>query len=74
MTIIQKPNPPLVIFLLAILVENIFDDGRIHNAAYAVMVIAGVVWSWLEISDGDSWFRRILGLAVLANIALTLYR
>jgi hypothetical protein len=70
LVIMQLPNLPLAIFLLATVARLVFrPDGA---AGIAVSVIAGVSlvwWSLDEIVRGESPFRRVLGAIVLVGFA-----
>ena len=74
MTIVQKPNPLLIIFLAALIIQSFVDQGTIHQVAYATGVIAGIIWSYQEITTGVNWVRKLLGVIVLALIGFSLYR
>jgi hypothetical protein len=73
LAIVQMPNTPLAIFLGATLARLAFHP---HGAVgTAVSVVAGVAilwWSALEITRGDSVFRRVLGGVVMLGFALGL--
>ena len=45
-------------------------SGDVHDAARVVSVVALIMWSLLEIARGANWFRRILGVVVLASVVL----
>jgi hypothetical protein len=74
MKIVQPPNAPLIIFLLAAVISTVVKEGVVHNVAYIIFVLAATVWSYLEISDGANWVRRLMGLVVLLIVASSLYR
>jgi hypothetical protein len=73
LAIVQFPNLPLAIFLVASLVRLAFHP---HGAGgTALSVIGGVSlgwWSLDEIVRGDSPFRRVLGGVVLVGLLLGL--
>ena len=67
LAVVQWPNPPLIIFLVATGARVLSHPSG--TAGTAVAVVGGVallVWSLLEMARGDSPFRRVLGAAVLA--------
>lgn len=66
----QFPNPPLLLWVLATLVAR-FTTDTIHDLAGIIAFGAIFTWAWLEIFDGASWFRRLLGLVVLVGAVLT---
>jgi hypothetical protein len=73
LAIVQLPNIPLAIFIVATLVRSAFHP---HGAGGTALSVIGAVslawWSVDEIARGDSPFRRILGAAVLVGLVLSL--
>lgn len=69
--IAQRPNLPLVIFLVTVVVRVVLhpqgDAGRVVRT---VGVVSIVWWSVDEILRGASPFRRVLGAVVLAATLL----
>jgi hypothetical protein len=73
LAIVQMPNPPLAIFLVATAVRLAFrPDGAFGTAVSVVAGVSIVWWSLDEIIRGDSLFRRALGGVVLGGFALRL--
>lgn len=72
MTIIQKPNKLLIITITGYL-EGVITVGVLNTLGHVVFIIAGSVWSYLEITDGASIFRRLLGIFVLLLIIYNLF-
>ena len=62
--VIQFPNPPLLIALVARLAAAFFT-GTPAEILLAVFVVTLGVWAWLELFEGVNWFRRVLGAAGL---------
>lgn len=60
----QRPNPPLVTWAVATLGARILS-GRPHQLAALVAFGALFTWSWLELFQGVTLFRRFLGMVVL---------
>jgi len=61
----QRPNLPLIIWIVAWLLAWPLH-GALHQAVRFVGGAALFVWAVLELFDGASPFRRLLGLVVLA--------
>jgi len=61
----QFPNAPLLVYLLAVVVDRLSDDRSLHEWAWAVSRVALTVWAYEEARRGVNWFRRALGIAVL---------
>jgi len=74
--VIQFPNPPLIVALIA-RVTGHFTHGTGHRVALAVFYVALSVWAYQETRHGDNWFRRLLGLGfsiyILASLAQALH-
>jgi len=64
--VVQPPNLPLAVFLVATVVRWLAHPaGTAGTVVTAVGRGALLVWAALEIGWGDSPFRRVLGTAVL---------
>ena len=74
LAVVQMPNIPLAIFLVAVAARLVFKP---HGAVgVGVSIIAGVglvVWALAEIVRGDSPFRRVLGGVVLVGYVVGLF-
>jgi hypothetical protein len=64
----QMPNPPLWVWLTATFLQRLLPSGKLQAAAALVAFGALFTWAWLELFDGVNYFRRALGLVVLASI------
>lgn len=64
--IAQPPNAPLVAWALCGAAAYLLPPGRPHDVAAFLSSAFLFTWAWLELTDGDSPFRRVLGGAVLA--------
>jgi hypothetical protein len=60
--IVQFPNLPLIVALLADAAGKLVDGGA-HSYTTAVSYLALAVWAYEELAHGVNWFRRLLGLA-----------
>jgi hypothetical protein len=67
--IVQFPNAPLWLALAGALVARLVN-GDVHAYARGVFYVGLSAWAWLELTDGDNWFRRLLGLVGLAYVTL----
>jgi hypothetical protein len=73
LAIVQFPNVPLAIFLVATLLRLAFHPHGPGGTALSVVGTASLGWwSVDEIARGDSPFRRVLGGVVLVGMALSL--
>jgi hypothetical protein len=62
--VVQFPNLPLIVALLAGEVGKLLD-GSAHSYAASVSYLALTVWAYEELVHGVNWFRRLLGLAAM---------
>ena len=62
----QKPNLPLVVWFVAVILRRVFPDGAFGFGMSIIGFVAIFIWAWLELFMGVNIFRRILGFVVLA--------
>ena len=70
-TIVQLPNVPLGLFLVASVLRRLFDPSGGLRTTLEVLATVGLLW-WAvdEVLRGVNPWRRFLGGAVLAGQAL----
>lgn len=67
--IFQSPNAPLIGWLVLRCAAWVLPPGSAGRLCDAFADGFMFAWAWLEISRGDSPFRRALGVVVLAGFA-----
>ena len=73
LVIVQLPNIPLWIFIVAAVAKRVLHPhGAVGTAVSIVAAVSLVVWAVGEIARGESPFRRVLGAVVLVVTALGL--
>jgi hypothetical protein len=65
LVIFQLPNLPLATWLVFAVLSHLFAPGHVRTVAHDISRVALIVWASLEVYSGASYFRRVLGLAVL---------
>lgn len=65
-TLWQRPNLPLAVWLGATLLARVIQQGSAHDIVALISFGAIFTWSWLEIFSGVNYFRRALGLVIMA--------
>jgi hypothetical protein len=60
--IVQFPNAPLIVALVAGRVARVLRDAP-HAYLASLSYLAMTVWAYDELIRGVNWFRRLLGLA-----------
>jgi hypothetical protein len=66
LALLAVPNLPLIIWAVATVTGKIFKHGVLHQTLSLIGLAAIVLWALLEIFQGVNYFRRALGLVVLA--------
>ncbi len=76
LTVAQRPNAPLIVFMAAVVLRWIFHPtGTVGTIVAAVAAVALIIWAGDEVIRGVNPWRRILGGVVLAfTIVGTLLR
>ncbi len=69
--IAQKPNLPLIVWFLSIIITRIELLDSFHALFELVSFGSIFTWAWLEIFQGVNNFRKALGLAVMLYILIT---
>jgi hypothetical protein len=68
--LIQFPNAPLIVALVAAVVARV-TDGTVQDGARIVTEVGVIMWALMEIARGANAFRRVLGAAVLAFVVVS---
>ena len=66
--IAQMPNPPLILWIGAILLTLVFPSGKINTVLDVLATGSLFTWAWLELFQGVNYFRRALGLVALIGL------
>jgi hypothetical protein len=69
--VVQFPNPPLIVALVASVARH-FTHDTAHRLVLSVFYVALSVWAYEEARHGDNWFRRLLGLGFSIYIVVSL--
>jgi hypothetical protein len=64
----QPPNLPIIIWLVASLLQLVVKTGQIHLGLDILATGSLFVWAILELFQGVNYFRRTLGLIVLISL------
>jgi hypothetical protein len=66
----QPPNIPLIAWVVFAVISKI-ASGNLAELAQFLSTAFLFTWAYLEITEGDSSFRRVLGVLVIAWITVT---
>jgi hypothetical protein len=69
--VVQFPNPPLVVALLAS-VAGYFTHGTAYRVALSIFYVALSIWAYEEARHGTNWFRHLLGVGFSIYIVVSL--
>lgn len=67
----QKPNLPLIGWFVFMIVAKLLPTGPMKNGTQFLSTALIFTWAYLEITKGDSYFRRVLGAVVLLITVLS---
>ncbi|MBE9228831.1 hypothetical protein IQ264_25805 [Phormidium sp. LEGE 05292] len=66
--IAQPPNLPLIVGVVASLLQIISPMAKINLGLDLIAFGSLFTWAWLELFEGVNYFRRALGLIVLVGL------
>lgn len=65
----QKPNLPLYLWVISFILLSIFNyvniTGKLINILELLKFGFIFVWAWLELLEGENYFRKFLGLTII---------
>lgn len=67
----QNPNLPLWTWIACTGLALLINEGQFRDVIGLIGFMALITWAVLEILQGINYFRRFLGLAVLAAIVIS---
>ncbi|HSX44303.1 MAG TPA: hypothetical protein VLE69_03340 [Candidatus Saccharimonadales bacterium] len=70
----QSPNIPLLSWVVFLMLAKLFTSGQLHRGFAFLSTASIFIWSYLEITSGKSYFRRLLGLVVLLSIIVSRFK
>ncbi len=73
MTIIQKPNPPLIAAGVGFLIGR-FTAGTLHKIGITLFTATLIIWSYQEMTSGINWLRKLLGGVILLIMLINLFK
>lgn len=66
----QRPNLPLIVWFVAMVLGWVITGGVLAKLFSVVGFGSIFTWAYLEIFQGVNYFRRILGVVVMALIVI----
>lgn len=62
----QRPNLPLTGWIICKLLAMVIPAGHLQTGSARLSTALIFVWAYLELTSGVNYFRKLLGLIVLA--------
>ncbi|MEO8862829.1 MAG: hypothetical protein ABI354_00700 [Candidatus Saccharimonadales bacterium] len=63
----QLPNIPISVWIVSLVLSHALN-GSLHTGFQALAQASLFVWAYLEATSGDSNFRKVLGVVILAVV------
>jgi hypothetical protein len=70
----QTPNLPLTAWFVLMVTTKLLSHGALKNGVQFLSTAFILIWAYLEIIKGASYFRRLLGLAVFLITVLARFK
>ena len=71
--VVQFPNPLLITWLLLTLAQMFVGSGHLHSGIHQLGSAVLFAWAYIEITDGNSSFRRLFGGVILLSVLLSFF-
>ena len=72
--LMQFPNPPLIGWLIFLIIAQFVPSGFFKIGFTNLSGGLLFVWSYLEITQGSSYARRLLGAVVMISVLLGFFQ
>ena len=69
----QFPNPPILGWFVFLIASNLTNDHALKTGFTSLSVVFLAIWAYLEIVQGSSRIRQILGLVVGAVLVYSCF-
>lgn len=69
----QRPNLPIIGWLVFMVISHLLEEGSVRSGVATLSSAFLFTWSYLEITEGDSPFRRVLGTIVMIVVLGSLF-
>jgi hypothetical protein len=69
LTLGQMPNAPIIAWAVFSILSIVVKTGKLHRGFDTLSSAFLFTWAYLELTAGDSIFRRVLGATVLVVTA-----
>jgi len=69
--IVAFPNVLLAAWIAIIILTKFIPENNLHLSLSLLGSAVLFVWAYLELTDGTSYFRRVLGVAILLAVIIS---
>ena len=70
----QTPNLPLVAWIVFKMLSMVVTQKNLQDGFSLISSACLFTWAFLEMTEGDSYFRRVIGLVVFAALLVGFFR
>ena len=70
----QTPNFPLVAWIVFKMLSMVVTQKNLQDGFSLISSAFLFTWAFLEMTEGDSYFRRVIGLVVFAALLVGFFR
>ena len=70
----QTPNLPLVAWIVFKMLSMVVAQKNLQDGFSLISSAFLFTWAFLEMTEGDSYFRRVIGLVVFAALLVGFFR
>ena len=71
--VIQPPNVPLAAWILLTGISLVIPQGSMQSGVHVLRDAVLFTWSYMEVTAGESKFRRVLGAVVMIFLLRTFF-
>lgn len=74
LVILQKPNAPLWAWIIFKAMSLLLEMGQVRSGFEQLSMTFLFIWSYLELTRGVNYIRKLLGLVVIVAIAASYFK
>ncbi len=70
----QFPNVPLLGWFVCMIISHVISPGFLKTGLADLSIAFLFTWAYLEIAQGATYFRRLLGIIVMITVLVSYFR
>jgi hypothetical protein len=71
--LIQRPNFPIIGWVVFLLLSHLVNTSLLRSGFASMSLGFLTIWAYLEITQGASYFRRVLGILVASLVVFNFF-